>query len=99
MLGCRRTRHSVVPNSPDVGEIRAEAIRIARYGHRLIPAAVVLDSSCAGRSASKTRVNALMTRASIGKSASFKVMDCRVKPGNDGGWVGTDNRWSNTQKK
>jgi hypothetical protein len=40
-----------------------------------------------------------MTRASIGKSASFKAMACRVKPGNDGGWVGTDNRWSNTQKK
>jgi hypothetical protein len=30
-------------------------------------AAVVLDSSCAGRSASKTRVNALLTRASIGQ--------------------------------
>jgi len=27
-------------------------------------------------------------RASIEtKSASFKPMDCRVKPGNDGGWV------------
>jgi hypothetical protein len=30
MLGCGRTRHGVVANSPDVGEIRAEAIRIAR---------------------------------------------------------------------
>jgi hypothetical protein len=37
----------------------------------------------AGRSASKTRVNALTTRASIGKSISLKGMDCRVKPGND----------------
>jgi hypothetical protein len=24
------------------------------------------------------------------KSASFKPMDCRVKPGNDGGWVSTE---------
>jgi hypothetical protein len=43
--------------------------------------AIVLDSSCAG-----------LTRASIEKSASFKPMDCRVKPGNDGGWVGKDAR-------
>jgi hypothetical protein len=26
-----------------------------------------------------------LTRASIEKSASLKKMDCRVKPGNDGG--------------
>src|SRR5919197_5226098 len=45
--------------------------------------ALVLYASCAGRSASKTRVNALVTRASIGKRHSFKLMDCRVKPGND----------------
>src|SRR5580704_2635595 len=42
-------------------------------------------SSCAGRSASKTRVNALMTRASIFFAKRFlrRWMDCRVKPGND----------------
>jgi hypothetical protein len=46
----------------------------------LIPAPIALDSSCAG-----------LTRASIEKkSASFKPMNCRVKPGNDGGWVSTD---------
>jgi hypothetical protein len=45
-----------------------------------------LNSSCAGRSASKTRVNALMTRASIFFARSLtKWMDCRVKPGNDSG--------------
>src|SRR5262249_21108554 len=45
----------------------------------------VIDASCAGRSASKTRVNALMTRASIfcAKSILRRWMDCRVKPGND----------------
>jgi hypothetical protein len=32
-------------------------------------------------------------RASIeNKSASFKKMDCRVKPGNDGRWVSADRR-------
>src|SRR6266404_3397128 len=46
-----------------------------------MPAAVVLDSSCAG-----------LTRASIEKSASFKGMDCRIKPGDDGGWVGVNGR-------
>src|SRR5262249_5094435 len=42
------------------------------------------NASCAGRSASKTRVNALMTRASIFFAKDFlqKSMDCRVKPGN-----------------
>jgi hypothetical protein len=45
-------------------------------------AAVVLDSSCAG-----------LTRASIRKSASFKKMDCRVKPGNDSGSFIADARW------
>ena len=47
---------------------------------------VVTSSSCAGRSASKTRVNALMTRASIFFARKFlrRRMDCRVKPGNDG---------------
>jgi hypothetical protein len=39
-----------------------------------MPSVGVLDSSCPG-----------LTRASIKKSASFKRMDCRVKPGNDGG--------------
>jgi hypothetical protein len=33
----------------------------------------------------KTRVNALMTRASI---FLRKMMDCRVKPGNDDRWLG-----------
>src|SRR5262245_59458871 len=47
---------------------------------------VVASPSCAGRSASKTRVNALMTRASIffAKRLLRRWMDCRVKPGNDG---------------
>jgi hypothetical protein len=36
-----------------------------------------------GHSASKTRVNVLMTRASIKKGFCFEGMDCRVKPGND----------------
>jgi hypothetical protein len=47
---------------------------------------VVASPSCAGRSASKTRVNALMTRASIffAKRILRRWMDCRVKPGNDG---------------
>jgi hypothetical protein len=40
--------------------------------------------SCAGNSASKTRVNALVTRASILFALTrTKKMDCRVKPGND----------------
>jgi hypothetical protein len=40
--------------------------------------------SCAGNSASKTRVNALVTRASSCFAfARTKKMDCRVKPGND----------------
>jgi plastocyanin len=29
------------------------------------------------------------------KSASFKPMDCRVKPGNDGGWVSANSPWHN----
>jgi hypothetical protein len=39
-----------------------------------------------------TRVNALMTRASIffAKKLLRRTMDCRVKPGNDGGWVGAE---------
>src|SRR5262245_56034594 len=41
-----------------------------------IPTAAVLDLSCPG-----------LTRASIEKSASSKRMDCRVKPGNDGGRI------------
>jgi hypothetical protein len=43
------------------------------------------NPSCAGRSASKTRVNALITRASIffAKESLRRLMDCRVKPGND----------------
>jgi len=37
-----------------------------------------------GHSASKTRVNALMTRASIFfEEILRRKMDCRVKPGND----------------
>jgi hypothetical protein len=37
-----------------------------------------------GHSASKTRVNALVTRASISENWSQNMkMDCRVKPGND----------------
>src|SRR2546428_14188260 len=39
---------------------------------RLMPTAVVLDSSCAGIARRKTLVNALTTRASIEKSASFE---------------------------
>jgi hypothetical protein len=39
-----------------------------------------------------------LTRASIEKSASFKPMDCRVKPGNDGGWGSSDSHWY-TQKR
>src|SRR5262249_24618801 len=44
------------------------------------------SASPAGRSASKTRVGALITRGSINlRMNSFaKEMDCRVKPGNDG---------------
>jgi hypothetical protein len=44
-----------------------------------------------------TRVNALMTRASIFFVKSFaKVMDCRVKPGNDdlGGRASAERRTS-----
>ena len=44
--------------------------------HGYFSPATVLDSSCAG-----------LTRASIKKNVSLKRMDCRVKPGNDGGWV------------
>ena len=46
---------------------------------------VVASPSCAGRSASETRVNALITRASIFFAKRFlrRSMDCRVKPGND----------------
>jgi len=70
--------------------------------NRAMSTEVVSSSSCAGRSASKTRVNALMTRASIFFAKRFlrRSMDCRVKPGNDSGGVvpakaGTHNhrRW------
>src|SRR2546423_10858781 len=46
--------------------------------------------SPAGRSASKTRVDALITRGSIilRKNLLAKRMDCRVKPGNDRGGSG-----------
>jgi hypothetical protein len=46
---------------------------------------VRLELARAGRSAAKTRVNALMTRASIFFAKKFlrRGMDCRVKPGND----------------
>ena len=57
--------------------------------NRAMSTEVVSSSSCAGRSASKTRVNALMTRASIFFAKRFlrRSMDCRVKPGNDSGGV------------
>src|SRR5262245_9690263 len=41
------------------------------------PEAVDLNSSCPG-----------LTRASNKRSISPKMMDCRVKPGNDGTWIG-----------
>src|SRR5262249_27752983 len=42
------------------------------------------NPSCPGRSAPKTRVNALMTRASIErKNVKRRGWNCRVKPGND----------------
>ena len=50
-----------------------------------VPTAVALDSSCPGIARRKTRVNALTTRASIEKKRLLKKMDCRLKPGNDGG--------------
>jgi hypothetical protein len=41
-----------------------------------------------GHSASKTRVNALVTRASIAfAKRHLRRMDCRVKPGNDSRWI------------
>jgi hypothetical protein len=33
------------------------------------------------------------------KNASFKGMDCRVKPGNDGGWVNAQGRSRHTSIK
>jgi hypothetical protein len=48
------------------------------------------EPSCVGRSALNTRVNALITRASILFAKTFlqRWMDCRVKPGNDSFDVG-----------
>src|SRR5262245_24385262 len=48
-----------------------------------------------GHSASKTRVNALVTRASITRvHLRLSVMDCRVKPGNDGEATVHQRAWS-----
>jgi hypothetical protein len=47
------------------------------------------------RRAMDARERAYDPRIHQKKSASFKPMDCRVKPGNDGGWVSADSTWHN----
>ena len=72
--GCRCTRTTLgAPPTPRFGVGEAKWItpraKARRKGKAIVQDGVmlaeVLNSSCAGRSASKTRVNALMTRASI----------------------------------
>src|SRR5262249_47364917 len=67
---------AAVARRPRIFPLPARAPR----ARALRPAGVVLDSSCAGRSASQTRANALMTRASIFFRKTFfaRWMDCRV---------------------
>src|SRR6266481_7436995 len=78
-LGARRMAICAGSRRPPRGEARGQEAQdrqqitlLLSCQLRIMPTAVVLDSSCAGIARRKTRVNALTTRTSIEKSASFE---------------------------